>query len=232
LGVLGRGVGGIEAEAAMLGQSISMLLPSVVGIKLIGALPTGTTATDLVLTVAQRLRRHGVVGKLVEFYGEGVARVPLENRATIGNMTPEYGSTCTLFPIDDETLRYLRATGRPEDLVALVETYAKEQGLWHDPDSVPQYDETIELDLATIEPSLAGPSRPQDRVSLSHAKAGFGQALAGVRRQEGARLQLQKARVALADGRSFDLADGAVVIAAITSCTNTSNPSVMIAAGL
>ena len=232
LGVLGWGVGGIEAEAAMLGQSISMLLPSVVGIKLIGALPTGTTATDLVLTVAQRLRQHGVVGKLVEFYGEGVARVPLENRATIGNMTPEYGSTCTLFPIDDETLRYLRATGRPDDLIALVETYAKEQGLWHDPDSVPQYDETIELDLATIEPSLAGPSRPQDRVSLSHARAGFAQALAGVRRDEGATLQLQKAPVTLADGRAFDLADGAVVIAAITSCTNTSNPSVMIAAGL
>ena len=232
LGVLGWGVGGIEAEAAMLGQSISMLLPSVVGIKLIGALPTGTTATDLVLTVAQRLREHGVVGKLVEFYGEGVARVPLENRATIGNMTPEYGSTSTLFPIDDETLRYLRATGRPDDLVALVETYAKEQGLWHDPDSVPQYDETIELDLATIEPSLAGPARPQDRVSLSSAKAGFAQALAGVRRDEGATLQLQRAPVVLADGRTFDLADGAVVIAAITSCTNTSNPSVMIAAGL
>jgi aconitate hydratase len=232
LGVLGWGVGGIEAEAAMLGQSISMLLPSVVGIKLIGALPTGTTATDLVLTVAQRLREHGVVGKLVEFYGEGVARVPLENRATIGNMTPEYGSTSTLFPIDDETLRYLRATGRPDDLVELVETYAKEQGLWHDPDSVPQYDETIELDLATIEPSLAGPSRPQDRVSLSSAKAGFATALAGVRRTEGTTLQLQSAPVVLADGRTFDLADGAVVIAAITSCTNTSNPSVMIAAGL
>src|SRR6478735_1365216 len=202
LGVLGWGVGGIEAEAAMLGQPLSMLLPRVVGIELVGALPVGTTATDLVLTVAELLRHHGVVGKFVEFYGEGVARVPLENRATIGNMSPEYGSTCTIFPIDDETLRYLRATGRPDDLVALVETYAKEQGLWHDPDSVPQYDETIELDLATIEPSLAGPSRPQDRVSLSSAKAGFAQALAGVRRDEGATLQLQRAPVQLTDGRS------------------------------
>ncbi len=232
LGVLGWGVGGIEAEAAMLGQAISMLLPRVVGIKLIGALTPGVTATDLVLTVAQRLREHGVVGKLVEFYGEGVGRIPLENRATIGNMSPEYGSTCTLFPVDDETLRYLRATGRPDDLVALVETYAKEQGLWHDPAAVPQYDEMLELDLGTVVPSLAGPARPQDRVSLSEAKTGFATALAGVRRDEGATLQIQKAPVALADGRTFDLADGAVVIAAITSCTNTSNPSVMIAAGL
>ena len=232
LGVLGWGVGGIEAEAAMLGQAISMLLPAIVGIKLVGALSPGVTATDLVLTVAQRLRGHGVVGKLVEFYGEGVGRIPLENRATIGNMSPEYGSTSTLFPIDDETLRYLRATGRPDDLVALVETYAKEQGLWHDPAAVPHYDEMLELDLSTVEPSLAGPARPQDRVSLSHAKAGFAQALAGVRRDEGTILQLAEAPVALADGRAFDLADGAVVIAAITSCTNTSNPSVMIAAGL
>ncbi|HTD51307.1 MAG TPA: aconitate hydratase AcnA, partial [Acidimicrobiia bacterium] len=232
LGVLGWGVGGIEAEAAMLGQAISMLLPRVVGIKLVGALSAGVTATDLVLTVAQRLREHGVVGKLVEFYGEGVGRIPVENRATIGNMSPEYGSTSTLFPIDDETLRYLRATGRPDDLVALVETYAKEQGLWHDPAAVPSYDETLELDLSAVEPSLAGPSRPQDRVPLSHAKAGFADALTGVRRAEGTTLQLQHAPVALADGRTFDLADGAVVIAAITSCTNTSNPSVMIAAGL
>jgi aconitate hydratase len=232
LGVLGWGVGGIEAEAAMLGQAISMLLPRTVGIKLMGALQPGVTATDLVLTVAEKLRAHGVVGKLVEFYGEGVGRVPLENRATIGNMSPEYGSTSTLFPVDDETLRYLRATGRPDDLVALVETYAKEQGLWHDPAAVPQYDETLELDLTTVEPSLAGPARPQDRVSLSGAKVGFAQALAGVRREEGATLQLQKAPVKLADGREFELADGAVVVAAITSCTNTSNPSVMIAAGL
>ena len=232
LGVLGWGVGGIEAEAAMLGQAISMLLPRVVGIKLIGTLSPGVTATDLVLTVAQALRAHGVVGKLVEFYGEGVGRIPLENRATIGNMSPEYGSTCTLFPVDNETLRYLRATGRPDDLVALVETYAKEQGLWHDPAAVPQYDEMLELDLGAVVPSLAGPARPQDRVSLSDAKAGFATALAGVRTAEGATLQLQKAPVALADGRTFELADGAVVIAAITSCTNTSNPSVMIAAGL
>jgi aconitate hydratase len=232
LGVLGWGVGGIEAEAAMLGQAISMLLPRTVGIKLIGALSPGVTATDLVLTVAEKLRAHGVVGKLVEFYGEGVGRVPVENRATIGNMSPEYGSTATLFPVDDETLRYLRATGRPDDLVALVETYAKEQGLWHDPTAVPQYDETLDLDLATVEPSLAGPARPQDRVSLAGAKAGFATALAGVRRDEGTTLQLQKADVQLADGRSFELVDGAVVIAAITSCTNTSNPSVMIAAGL
>jgi len=232
LGVLGWGVGGIEAEAAMLGQAISMLLPRIVGIKLVGALSSGVTATDLVLTVAQRLREHGVVGKLVEFYGEGVGRIPLENRATIGNMSPEYGSTSTLFPIDDETLRYLRATGRPDDLVALVETYAKEQGLWHDPTAVPSYDEMIELDLSAVEPSIAGPSRPQDRVPLSHAKASFAHALSDVRRDEGTTLQRQHAPVTFADGRTFELADGAVVIAAITSCTNTSNPSVMIAAGL
>ncbi len=170
LGVLGWGVGGIEAEAAMLGQPLSMLLPRVVGIELVGALPVGSTATDLVLTVAELLRRHGVVGKFVEFYGEGVGRVPLENRATIGNMSPEYGSTCTIFPVDDETLRYLRATGRPDDLVALVESYAKEQGLWHDPAVRPVYDETISFDLSTVEPSLAGPARPQDRVTLPGAR--------------------------------------------------------------
>ncbi|MDQ1456763.1 MAG: aconitate hydratase, partial [Actinomycetota bacterium] len=281
LGVLGWGVGGIEAEAAMLGQPLSMLLPRVVGIELVGALPTGSTATDLVLTVAELLRRHGVVGKFVEFYGEGVGRVPLENRATIGNMSPEYGSTCTIFPVDAETLRYLRATGRPDDLVALVETYAKEQGLWHDPDVRPVYDETISFDLSTVEPSLAGPARPQDRVSLSGARASFEQALLAFRREEsttsagapraaarasadesslesfpasdppapapsapageqppvgvGTRpllLDRQRCAVTLADGRAFELADGHVVIAAITSCTNTSNPSVMIAAGL
>ena len=281
LGVLGWGVGGIEAEAAMLGQPLSMLLPRVVGIELVGALPTGSTATDLVLTVAELLRGHGVVGKFVEFYGEGVGRVPLENRATIGNMSPEYGSTCTIFPVDDETLRYLRATGRPDDLVALVEAYAKEQGLWHDPDVRPVYDETISFDLSTVEPSLAGPARPQDRVSLSGARASFEQALLAFRREEGASdapapigarrakadeasiesfpasdppapgaeataheqppagagtrpllLDRKRCPVTLADGRSFELADGHVVIAAITSCTNTSNPSVMIAAGL
>ncbi len=280
LGVLGWGVGGIEAEAAMLGQPLSMLLPRVVGIELVGALPVGCTATDLVLTVAELLRKHGVVGKFVEFYGEGVGRVPLENRATIGNMSPEYGSTCTIFPVDEETLRYLRATGRPDDLVALVETYAKEQGLWHDPAVRPVYDETISFDLSTIEPSLAGPARPQDRVSLSGAKASFEAALLAFRRQEAAAnatppigatrtkvdeasiesfpasdppapapsaaraepaaveatkpllLDRKSCPVTLADGRRFEVADGHVVIAAITSCTNTSNPSVMIAAGL
>jgi len=282
LGVLGWGVGGIEAEAAMLGQPLSMLLPRVVGIELAGALPVGSTATDLVLTVAELLRKHGVVGKFVEFYGEGVGRVPLENRATIGNMSPEYGSTCTIFPVDEETLRYLRATGRPDDLVALVEAYAKEQGLWHDPAVRPVYDETISFDLSTVEPSLAGPARPQDRVSLAGARASFEQALLAFRREEGASnaptpigatrakadessiesfpasdppapapsapsqkppappgagtspllLDRKRCPVTLADGRSFELVDGHVVIAAITSCTNTSNPSVMIAAGL
>ena len=283
LGVLGWGVGGIEAEAAMLGQPLSMLLPRVVGIELVGALPIGSTATDLVLTVAELLRKHGVVGKFVEFYGEGVGRVPLENRATIGNMSPEYGSTCTIFPVDDETLRYLRATGRPEPQVALVEAYAKEQGLWHDPDVRPVYDETISFDLSTVEPSLAGPSRPQDRVSLPGARSSFEHALLAFRREETAGvptpaigaerpkaeepalesfpasdppapassapvneeppvgegtgplpllLDRKSCPVTLADGREFELADGHVVIAAITSCTNTSNPSVMIAAGL
>src|SRR5204863_2025383 len=183
LGVLGWGVGGIEAEAAMLGQPLSMLLPRVVGIELVGALPAGSTATDLVLTVAELLRQHGVVGKFVEFYGEGVARVPLENRATIGNMSPEYGSTCTIFPVDGETLRYLRATGRPDDLVALVETYAKEQGLWHDAGAVPVYDETLVLDLSQVEPSIAGPARPQDRVSLSRAKIEFEKSPLAFRRE-------------------------------------------------
>ena len=185
LGVLGWGVGGIEAEAAMLGQPLSLLLPAVVGIELRGALPEGATATDLVLTVAQMLRKHGVVGKFVEFYGEGVGRVPVENRATIGNMSPEYGSTCTIFPIDDETLRYLRGTGRPADLVALVEAYAKEQGLWHDPAVQPVYDESLVLDLSTVEPSLAGPSRPQDRVALSAARVEFEKALLAFRQASG-----------------------------------------------
>jgi aconitate hydratase len=227
LGVLGWGVGGIEAEAAMLGQSLPMLLPRVVGIELRGSLPTGATATDLVLTVAEELRKHGVVAKFVEFYGDGVARVPLENRATIGNMSPEYGSTVTIFPVDDETLRYLRTTGRPQELIALVESYAKEQGLWHDPSSVPVYDETLVLDLATVEPALAGPSRPQDRVPLARAKQMFEEKLAST--EPGGERHVM---VKIADGRSFTLTDGHVVIAAITSCTNTSNPSVMLAAGL
>ena len=181
LGVLGWGVGGIEAEAAMLGQPISMLIPKVVGFRLSGELPAGTTATDLVLTITELLRKHGVVGKFVEFYGDGVAAVPVANRATIGNMSPEYGSTCAIFPIDDETLAYLRLTGRPEEHVALVEAYAKEQGLWHDPAREPVYSEDLELDLSTVVPSIAGPKRPQDRVALSDAKNAFREAVHRVR---------------------------------------------------
>jgi aconitate hydratase len=277
LGVLAWGVGGIEAEAAMLGQPLSLLLPKTVGIELVGALPAGSTATDLVLTIAELLRKHGVVGKFVEFYGEGVARVPVENRATIGNMSPEYGSTCTIFPIDDETLRYMRSTGRPDDLVALVETYAKEQGLWHDAAAVPKYDETMVLDLSTVEPSLAGPARPQDRVPLSSAQVEFDKGLLAIRQASGEKplgvnngstdegslesfpasdppanlpdadaheaprptdgqrpvsVSRKSCPVTLEGGQSFELSDGCVVIAAITSCTNTSNPSVMIGAGL
>ena len=171
LGVLGWGVGGIEAEAAMLGQPVSMLIPRVVGFKLTGELPDGSTATDLVLTITEMLRKHGVVGKFVEFYGTGVGAVPLANRATIGNMSPEYGSTCAIFPIDDETLRYLRFTGRKDEQIALVEAYAKDNGLWHDPSTEPAFSETLELDLSTVEPSLAGPKRPQDRVPLKSAEA-------------------------------------------------------------
>ncbi|HZD65755.1 MAG TPA: aconitase family protein, partial [Acidimicrobiales bacterium] len=177
-GVLGWGVGGIEAEAAMLGQPVSMLIPQVVGLKLTGELSEGTTATDLVLTVAELLRRTGVVGKFVEFYGPSVATIPLATRATIGNMSPEYGSTCAIFPIDDETLTYLRLTGRPEHQLRLVEAYAKEQGLWHDPDHDPRYSQSIELDLATVEPSIAGPRRPQDRIGLSQARHAVQTALA------------------------------------------------------
>ncbi len=230
LGILAWGVGGIEAEAAMLGQPISMLVPPVVGLRLHGDLPEGTTATDLVLTIAELLRHHGVVGKFVECYGPGVASVPLENRATIGNMSPEYGSTVTIFPIDAETLRYLELTGRPPELRRLVEAYAKEQGLWHDPEARPQYDEHLELDLSSVEPSLAGPARPQDRVRLAEAKERFFEVLpsslpAGA--ATGAPVPVR-----LADGTEFELDHGHVVIAAITSCTNTSNPQVMLAAGL
>ncbi len=300
LGVLGWGVGGIEAEAAMLGQPVSMLVPRVVGFRLTGALPEGTTATDLVLTVTELLRKHGVVGKFVEFYGDGVAAVPLANRATIGNMSPEYGSTCAIFPIDDETLKYLDFTGRPTELITLVEAYAKEQGLWHDPGREARYSEQLELDLSTVRPSLAGPTRPQDRVPLDRAKAMFRTSLPGVLPEEakqgphvghvhngrsgpddgrlpngvlngtpeeassesfpasdppafsetdpteivedpagggeaasGEGDRYRKAvPVTLSDGTKFDLDHGHVVIAAITSCTNTSNPSVMIAAGL
>ncbi len=278
LGVLGWGVGGIEAEAAMLGQPISMLTPRVVGFRLHGELPEGSTATDLVLTVTELLRRHGVVGKFVEFYGPGVGNVPVENRATIGNMSPEYGSTCAIFPIDDETLRYLGFTGRSPEQIALVEAYAKEQGLFHDPAAEPVYSERVELDLSTVVPSLAGPRRPQDRVALSEAKPAFRRALEemlppsvptvpgvpGVAGPDEASAESFPASdppavhangdpapgwfepdptgvsgrpnatvpVRLAEGTHFDLDHGHVVIAAITSCTNTSNPSVMIAAGL
>ncbi len=230
LGVLAWGVGGIEAEAAMLGQPISMLVPPVVGLRLHGDLVEGTTATDLVLTIAQLLRRHGVVGKFVECYGPGVASVPLENRATIGNMSPEYGSTVTIFPVDAETLRYLELTGRPPELRQLVEAYAKEQGLWHDPDADPSYDERLELDLSTVEPSIAGPSRPQDRVRLAEARQRFFEVLPSSL-PEGATTG-HPVPVRLEDGTEFELDHGHVVIAAITSCTNTSNPQVMIAAGL
>lgn len=290
LGVLGWGVGGIEAEAAMLGQPVSMLIPRVVGFKLSGEMPAGTTATDLVLTITEMLRKHGVVGKFVEFYGPGVGAVPLANRATIGNMSPEYGSTVAIFPIDAETIRYLELTGRDAAQVALVEAYAKEQGLWHDPDAEPDYSERLELDLGSIEPSLAGPKRPQDRVPLGAAKTLFRSALTdyvaddsvgerdlkpGVPREElprGANGPADEAsaesfpasdppanefsdpadeprdletaavgaggrasnpvRVTGADGVEYELDHGAVVIAAITSCTNTSNPQVMIGAAL
>ncbi|MGH3274505.1 MAG: aconitate hydratase AcnA, partial [Streptosporangiaceae bacterium] len=232
LGVLGWGVGGIEAEAAMLGQPISMLIPRVVGFRLVGELPAGTTATDLVLTITELLREHGVVGKFVEFYGAGVAAVPAANRATIGNMSPEFGSTCAIFPIDDETLNYLRLTGRPPAQVALVEAYAREQGLWHDPARPARYSEELELDLSTIVPSLAGPKRPQDRVALSQAGTAFRAALgAYVPRDSGDRPSSPTA-VTLEDGTQTSVDHGSVVIAAITSCTNTSNPSVMVAAAL
>ncbi len=227
IGVVGWGVGGIEAEAAMLGQPVSMLIPRVVGFKLNGDLPEGATATDLVLTITEMLREHGVVGKFVEFYGPGVSVLPLANRATIGNMSPEFGSTIAVFPIDEETVKYLELTGRPAEQLALVEAYAKEQGLWHDPEAEPRYSEKLELDLATVVPSLAGPKRPQDRVSLSDAAQSFETALADYTEDRDA-----TAQVKLADGQEFELTHGAVSIAAITSCTNTSNPSVMIGAAL
>ena len=268
LGVLGWGVGGIEAEAAMLGQPISMLIPKVVGFQLTGELPDGATATDLVLTITEMLRRHGVVGKFVEFYGDGVAAVPVANRATIGNMSPEFGSTCAIFPIDQETLTYLRLTGRPADRVALVEAYSKEQGLWHEPGRQTRHSEELSLDLATVVPSLAGPKRPQDRVALADAKTAFRRALGsyveldrlddeiadtfpasdpftpdrenGEDAQAGERPATSAGdsrpsapvQVTLEDGTKTAVDHGSVVIAAITSCTNTSNPSVMIGAAL
>ena len=279
LGVLGWGVGGIEAEAAMLGQPVSMLIPRVVGFKLTGAIPAGATATDVVLTITQMLRAHGVVGKFVEFYGEGVARVPLANRATIGNMSPEFGSTAAMFPIDEVTLDYLRLTGRPAENVALVEAYAKEQGLWHDPSKEIRFSEYLELDLSTVVPSIAGPKRPQDRVALTDSKSQFRQDLrnyvdhteldtgangtvddaledtfpasdapsfssdgsAATHENTGPRQDKPAASaerpshavtVKTGDGREFELDHGAVSIASITSCTNTSNPSVMLAAAV
>lgn len=274
IGVVGWGVGGIEAEAAMLGQPVSMLIPRVVGFKLNGDLPEGATATDLVLTITEMLRKHGVVGKFVEFYGPGVSVLPLANRATIGNMSPEFGSTIAVFPIDEETVKYLELTGRPKEQLALVEAYAKEQGLWHDPDAEPRYSEKLELDLATVVPSLAGPKRPQDRVALSDAKGAFRDALDEYVDDSGDQHGYDEAvaesfpasdspshdatqgdgspaprdhgsvdhtvsgrpsdpvEVTLEDGTRFTLDHGAVTIAAITSCTNTSNPSVMIGAAL
>ena len=228
LGVLGWGVGGIEAEAALLGQPVSMLIPRVVGFKLKGSLPLGTTATDLVLVATEMLRKHGVVGKFVEFYGPGVSELPMANRATIGNMSPEYGSTCAIFPIDEETLRYLELTGRKPEELALVEAYAKKQGIWHDPSATPRYSEHLELDLSTVVPSIAGPKRPQDRVSLSQAKSSFAQSLPTYLTEKTSKGDVSVTR----NGESIALKNGAVVIASITSCTNTSNPSVMIGAGL
>jgi aconitate hydratase 1 len=269
LGVLGWGVGGIEAEAAMLGQPVSMLIPRVVGFKLTGEIPAGVTATDVVLTITDMLRKHGVVGKFVEFYGAGVASVPLANRATIGNMSPEFGSTAAIFPIDDVTIEYLRLTGRDEQTVALVEAYAKEQKLWHDPSVEPSFSEYLELDLGTVVPSIAGPKRPQDRILLSEAKEKFGEDILGyatpstsndivdleskhsfpasdpgsvpgeeedetreVHINSGTAAWSKPVPVTTPDGRTYLLDNGAVTLAAITSCTNTSNPSVMIAAGL
>ncbi|KRE78738.1 aconitate hydratase [Arthrobacter sp. Soil763] len=272
LGVLGWGVGGIEAEAAMLGQPVSMLIPRVVGFKLTGSIPAGATATDVVLTITEQLRQHGVVGKFVEFYGEGVAAVPLANRATIGNMSPEFGSTAAMFPIDDVTLDYLRLTGRSEENVALVEAYAKEQGLWHDPSREIKFSEYLELDLSTVVPSISGPKRPQDRIILSESKAQFREDLRNYVKEDLADGSVDEAidesfpasdapsfnasgthltdqaphshgpksngrpsktvAVKTADGREFELDHGAVSIASITSCTNTSNPSVMLAAAL
>jgi len=224
LGVLGWGVGGIEAEAALLGQPVSMLIPRVVGFKLTGQLPLGTTATDMALTITEILRKHGVVGKFVEFYGPGVVSVPMANRTTIGNMSPEYGSTCAIFPIDEEVLRYLRLTGRNEDQVALVEKYAKTQGLWHDPSVEPRFSEHVELDLSTVVPSIAGPKRPQDRISLSDSKLAFEKIVPTYYSDKTSKTEVTAG--------STRVKNGDVVIASITSCTNTSNPSVMIGAAL
>ncbi|MGA0107577.1 MAG: aconitate hydratase AcnA [Candidatus Nanopelagicales bacterium] len=226
LGVLGWGVGGIEAEAAMLGQPVSMLIPKVVGFKLTGSLKEGVTATDLVLTITEILRKHKVVGKFVEFYGEGCKAIPLANRATIGNMSPEYGSTVAIFPIDDQTIDYLKFTGRSEEQLALIENYAKAQGLWLDPMHTPLFSEKLELDLTTVEPSISGPRRPQDRINLSDAKVNYQQVLPEFTND------VNKSAEVNLTGEKFELNHGAVVIAAITSCTNTSNPEVMLGAGI
>jgi aconitate hydratase len=264
LGVLGWGVGGIEAEAAMLGEPVSMLVPQVVGFRLTGELSEGATATDLVLTVTQILREAGVVGKFVEYFGHGLARLPIADRATIGNMSPEYGATCGFFPVDEQTLDYLRLTGRPEERIALVEAYCKENMLWHDPDQEPAYSQVVELDLGDVEPSLAGPRRPQDRVPLADAKMSFlaqletfGVAYEGhdeavaetfpasdptaEQAPGGEEPRAAPSPVAVAEpqrhrvpvrGTDYYIEHGSVVIAAITSCTNTSNPQVMVGAGL
>jgi aconitate hydratase len=224
LGVLGWGVGGIEAEAALLGQPVSMLIPSVVGFKLTGQLPLGTTATDMALTITEILRKVGVVGKFVEFFGSGVASVPMANRTTIGNMSPEYGSTCAIFPIDEETLRYLRLTGRSDEQIALVQEYAKKQGMWHDPSVEPRFSQVVELDLSTVVPSISGPKRPQDRIALSDSKMAFEKVLPTYLSEK-----TNKGEVKAGATR---VKNGDVVIASITSCTNTSNPSVMIGAAL
>ena len=229
LGVLGWGVGGIEAEAAMLGQPISMLVPKVVGFELTGALPEGATATDLVLTIVEMLRAHGVVGKFVEFYGDGLDHLPLADRATIANMAPEYGATCGIFPIDGETLNYLHLSGRSEENIALVEAYAKAQGMFRDAAVRATYSEMLSLDIATVVPSISGPKRPQDRIELRGAKAAFSEAVATVKAEAGLN---SKAVHTSINGRDVTIDEGAVVIAAITSCTNTSNPSVMLGAGL
>ncbi len=235
LGVLGWGVGGIEAEAAILGQPLVMLAPEVIGFRLLGRLSEGATATDLVLTVTQMLRRHGVVGKFVEFFGPGLSTMSLPDRATIANMAPEYGATVGYFPVDEETLRYLRFTGREQSLVELVERYCKEQGLFRrDSSPDPEYSEVLELDLGQVETSLAGPKRPQDRVPLSQMKAAFHQAIQTPVREGGFELQpdaIKRKTSVSDDGSSSDVSHGMLAIAAITSCTNTSNPSVMVGAG-
>ncbi|MDR4532468.1 aconitate hydratase AcnA [Glutamicibacter sp. PS] len=235
MGVLGWGVGGIEAEAAMLGQPVSMLIPRVVGFKLSGSIPAGATATDVVLTITEMLRKHGVVGKFVEFYGDGVAEVPLANRATIGNMSPEFGSTAAMFPIDDVTLDYLRLTGRSEQNIALVEAYAKEQGMWHDPSRELRFSEYLELDLSTVVPSIAGPKRPQDRIELTSAKEQFRKDIhnyvSDTTDALGVGRPSQAVEVTRGD-ETFTIDNGLVSIASITSCTNTSNPSVMLAAAV